>query len=322
MGKIKQNMFFALFYNVIGIPIAARVFAGLGLVLKPELAGLAMALSSISVVSNSLLLRYFRPNKKNYLSLIAPVVMVIIFTFGFFEFAKLSSGMENQGMNSLVSVQVATNINTFIAGHETKINFNEGNPKLFLGVDNFPSELTTSEGTLALADNEMVIGYDEAMMMKKENLIKNTGDSLTNFFGLPSVKVVGILKPTGTLIDNYHFVNYATLAKMTSTAKISYVAEKEIMKIFYFDTASNTPEKLKNNIQSFEPINLGAKKYLPIYIGSTEAKMMIEKKLISKTGNTIDNLFGNDVIIAGILPETKTVLDMMHFVGPSFVIKK
>ena len=33
MAKIKQNMFFALFYNVIGIPIAARVFMGIGLVL-------------------------------------------------------------------------------------------------------------------------------------------------------------------------------------------------------------------------------------------------------------------------------------------------
>ena len=57
MNKIKQNMFFALFYNVMGIPVAARLFAGIGLVLKPELAGLAMALSSVSVVSNSLRLK-------------------------------------------------------------------------------------------------------------------------------------------------------------------------------------------------------------------------------------------------------------------------
>jgi len=93
MSKIKQNMFFALFYNVIGIPIAARVFAFAGLILKPELAGLAMALSSISVVSNSLLLRYFKPGRKNYISTIAPAIMVLIFTLIFVEFARLSSGM-------------------------------------------------------------------------------------------------------------------------------------------------------------------------------------------------------------------------------------
>ncbi len=94
MSKIRQNMFFALFYNVIGIPIAARVFFAFGLVLKPELAGLAMALSSISVVGNSLLLKLFKPGKRNYISIVAPLVMMAVFTFGFFEFAKFSSGME------------------------------------------------------------------------------------------------------------------------------------------------------------------------------------------------------------------------------------
>lgn len=91
--KIQQNMFFALFYNVIGIPIAARVFSFAGLVLKPELAGLAMALSSVSVVSNSLLLRRYKPGKKNYLSMFAPAIMMAIFTLIFIEFARFSSTM-------------------------------------------------------------------------------------------------------------------------------------------------------------------------------------------------------------------------------------
>ena len=93
--KIRQNMFFALFYNVIGIPVAARAFAFMGLILKPELAGLAMALSSVSVVSNSLLLKKYETNKKNYLSMYAPYIMMVLFTVLFFEFARFSStGME------------------------------------------------------------------------------------------------------------------------------------------------------------------------------------------------------------------------------------
>ncbi len=95
VGKIKQNMFFALFYNVIGIPIAARVFIGFGLVLKPELAGLAMALSSISVVTNSLTMRGYKPGKRNWISTLAPIIMVALFTGLFFEFAKFSSSMSN-----------------------------------------------------------------------------------------------------------------------------------------------------------------------------------------------------------------------------------
>lgn len=59
VSKIKQNMFWALFYNSAGIPIAAGVLYPY-LVLRPEIAALAMALSSVSVVTNSLLLRRYR----------------------------------------------------------------------------------------------------------------------------------------------------------------------------------------------------------------------------------------------------------------------
>ncbi|NYZ76371.1 copper-translocating P-type ATPase [Candidatus Micrarchaeota archaeon] len=56
LGKIKQNMFWALIYNLLSIPIAAGALYSLGINLNPMIAGGAMALSSVSVVANSLLL--------------------------------------------------------------------------------------------------------------------------------------------------------------------------------------------------------------------------------------------------------------------------
>ena len=57
-GKIKQNLFWAVIYNVIAIPLAAGVFyPSLGILLKPAWAALAMSASTMTVTVNALLLR-------------------------------------------------------------------------------------------------------------------------------------------------------------------------------------------------------------------------------------------------------------------------
>lgn len=106
VNKIHQNMFFALFFNIIGIPIAARLFMHWGIILRPELAGLAMAFSSVSVVTNSLLLKGFHPTRRNWPSDIAPVLMALGFTTLFL---------------GLVSVSAATSGDTAWMSHASRL---------------------------------------------------------------------------------------------------------------------------------------------------------------------------------------------------------
>ncbi len=207
MSKIKQNLFFALFYNVIGIPVAARVFAFAGLVLKPELAGLAMALSSVSVVGNSLLLKQFRPGKRNYLSMVAPLIMTLLFLFIFIEFARFSSSMA---------------------------------------------------------------GQQQQMETQEQSLSSN---------------IITITEPDGT------------------------------KKLFY-PVSGQLPAEVQQYIPAdgFSPVYIGGNKYYPVYIGQTEATMMKQAGLIQNEGDIVKGFFGNDIIVARILPATNTEYDMIHFI--------
>ena len=200
MSKIKQNMFFALFYNVIGIPVAARVFAGIGLVLKPELAGLAMALSSISVVGNSLLLRRFTPGKKDYIAAFAPALMAVLFTFMFIQFANISSSMANE-----TKIALPENV--------TVMKNTEGVDKYFyiLEPNNVPQQFAKKMTSFEQKDIEgktyapVYVGSKEAEMMKEEGLFKNPGDKIEDFFGNP-VYIAGILPETKTSLDGFHYI--------------------------------------------------------------------------------------------------------------------
>ncbi len=323
MSKIKQNLFFALFYNVIGIPIAARLFSSLGLVLKPELAGLAMALSSVSVVSNSLLLRYFRPAKRNILSLLAPVLMAVAFTLLFIQFGRISSS-ENMGGagNIQISQEEQNEIVTFLTSNPTKMNFASNGPKLFLGTDKFGS-LKLKEGNFPVGENEMVVGSKEAAMMRAEKLFQNPGDTLKNFFGIPEMKVVGVLEPTGMSLDEYHIMTSATFNRIEAKAEVKTAKVEKMMQYFYVVNGENIPESIREVIspQEFGSLIFQDKKLLPIFIGAEEAKVMREEKLFEKEGDIIENFFGNNVLIAGILPKTNSLLDNFHFVGTEFQIQ-
>lgn len=72
MRTIKQNLFWAFFYNAIGIPLAAGVFYSFGIMLNPMIGAAAMSLSSVSVVTNALRLRSFRMSSPSENEISAP----------------------------------------------------------------------------------------------------------------------------------------------------------------------------------------------------------------------------------------------------------
>ena len=95
----------------------------------------------------------------------------------------------------------------------------------------------------------MIIGFSEAQMMKRERLIQKAGDSLKDFFGLPSVKIIGILPLTNTLLDDVHLINSTGFSGLAITQTISITGSVfDGLDIFYAFDADSIPLKLENTI--------------------------------------------------------------------------
>jgi len=281
-------------------------------------------LSSVSVVSNSLLLRRFRPGKKNYVSKVAPIVMVVVFALLFLWFAKISSSMnENMAVaggmeeTAMASSQTMENIGNFIVAGDSKVNLGEGDPKLFLSEQALAGEdLKAQEGTLLLGTDQMVLGSQEAEMMMEKGLFEKPGDVINDFFGIAAMKVAGILQPTGTAIDNFHIVDAATFARLNTAANLKVIMKDGDLKFFYIVDGDNVPEPFRGTFNSgnLNPVFVSGNLYQPIMIGAKEAPMMQEEGLFSKPGDLIEDFFGTRVMVAGILPASGTVLDYFHFI--------
>lgn len=323
VGKIKQNLFFSLFYNVMGIPVAAGVLAVAGVVLKPEFAGLAMALSSVSVVLNSLLLKNFKPRKLNLFSKVAPVVMTAFFIGAFYEFSLLSAngGIAVGTAYAAKNPSLVTDINAFLKTNASKIGFDgRGFPKIMVTSDAFPGGLKFKAGSADFSNGGVIVGSTEAAMMVREGLIKGVGSELKGFFGSGNVRIAGILEPTGTFLDEVHVMDKGTYGKIELGEDLWFnETPTGELKVFYAYDESNVPADLASTINTKKnAYELGGKKYVPAYLGFDETEMMIEEKLISAKFDKLDGFFGNDTVIAGFPKKTHTALDMMHFVPREF----
>lgn len=176
------------------------------------------------------------------------------------------------------------------------------------------------EGSSGLNDNEMIVGYAEAMVMQEEKIFGNINDSINDFFGLSSVRVTGILEPTGTILDYYHIVNSNTFSQLRSAAEMETIKMGSEIKLIY-KTDGNVPLKFVGKIGSLGAIEIGGNRYQEIYLGAGEADTLIRMKIFKTAGDRIEDLFGNRVIVLGVLPKTDTVLDRFYFVSGDFQVR-
>ncbi len=320
VAKIKQNLFFALFYNILGIPVAARLFAAWGLTLRPELAGLAMALSSVSVVANALLLKRFRPRKLNLLSSVAPVLMGVAFLALFAQFSQLSASLGGSSLASSVAPAVRATAEDLLAGKTAKISLSpDGLPLITVGVQEIPANVRVAEGKADLSPKTLVVGSDVAAAMRRERLFTDVGDGLA-WPGLGLVRIGGILAPTGTFLDQAHIVSLTELPGVDGKPDLLFRQEPfgEILPIYLLDS-SNTPSVLANDLTpqrgaiTFDD----GSQALPVSVGYDAARMMRASGMTPALRGRFD-LMGIPVVTVSLPKATMTAYDMMAFVPRAY----
>ncbi len=275
--------------------------------------------------------------------------MTLLFLAFFWNFAKLGGGQDVSSIR--IRAELKTDINQFLINRPNKIWFTSSNkiiantkgtgtaiaddyrvfkkptirlnanivwvPKFFIGSDTIDDDMGIIEwtGIMTSEGAEMIIGYTEAQMMKREGLFKKPGDKLSNFFGLWSVKIVWILAPTNTLLDEVHIMNirgfnYLQIKDSIKMEETSF----DDAEMFYTYDQNNIPLKFKNLINSKKlTYTIDDKEYIAIYLGYDVATEMREEKEFSKIYDIIEE-DGKEYIIAWIAKKTYTLLDMMHFV--------
>ena len=315
LWKIKQNLFFSLFYNSLWIPVAAWIFLSFWLFLKPELAGLAMALSSFSVVINSLLLKI----KWKYFSFISITILVLIFTSIFISFASLNKTDKFEKVYTLNDDKVLNSITEFVTNSKNKINITETSaPKIFLFSEKLPEDIKLKSWINSLNEWEMIIWYMEAQMMIEEWLIDGVWSELNNFFWIEKIKVVWILAKTNTAIDDVHILNtshYETLIWDSESLKYYATPDNLAIRTFYLFNETNIPAFFKNEISLDNNYDWN---YQKMYVWFDDANMMVKLKLVNSIWDKLEDFFWNNVIYYKKLRKNYSSYDMMHFLQKKY----
>ena len=96
----------------------------------------------------------------------------------------------------------------------TKLVIKDGETKVFLEVDDIGA-LKIAQGSYPQRTGDIILGAEEAEMMKKARIFQNVGDEIYGIFGLPKTRIIGILAMTDTELDNYHIADKKTFKSIS-----------------------------------------------------------------------------------------------------------
>lgn len=245
--------------------------------------------------------------KKQKLSIIVTVVVLIVGSLYYFVWGSPYPGMTNVYRD----VDVYRDI-------KLKAAFKDNTLKMFAVAN--PAALAVyraAAGESVPQENTVVIGSAEADMMRREGLFDRPGDKITGLFGIDPV-VSGVLKRTYGLVDDIHFVSESEYERVQGEEGLVFIAIKDDKspKLFLVLPAGETPPLAltfaEGSLSDYTIREINGKQYYPVILGSGEAAMMKFERLVKEPGDTIDGFFGKDIVIAGILAKTNTIIDMAH----------
>lgn len=245
--------------------------------------------------------------KKQRVSIAFTAVILFVVSFSYFVWGTPYPGM----------TYVYRDI-TVYRDMQLKADYKNGALKVFAVAH--PTALSAyraAEGVSVPGDNTVVIGGAEAAMMRREGLFKGPGDTIKGLFGIDPI-VGGVLKRTFGLIDDMHFVSESEYERVEGEQGRVFIAIKDNKspKLFFVLAVGEDPPITlpftEGSLSDYTVREINGRQYYPVILGSGEAAMMKFERLFKEPGDTIDGFFGRDIVIAGVLANTNTIIDMAH----------
>lgn len=223
-----------------------------------------------------------------------------------------------KGMNAKTSRATDKIISpSFYEGLRIKTVYTDNSIKIFATAKNNELKKLAAEGDNIPEIDTIVIGYDEAAMMKEEKLFSKPGDRIDGLFGIDTT-VGGILAKTDTVLDYFHFVSDKEFTQVEGKEGKAYIMldDEQHPELHYtYLPGEKFPFELEfteGNLDIYDIHDLGGTKYYPLILGAKEAAMMRSEKEFTDTGNIIQGFFGKNVVVVGVLKETDSALDILH----------